>query len=70
MKLRSLHKEYGWRGIYHVTIKVNPAYRMPLGRVAGRLDAVEGSLDAPFFSNCSLVSQKMLIFAAMLLKGV
>ena len=47
MKRRSQHKQYGWRGIYHVIIKVNPAYRMPLGRVAGRLDAVEGSLDAP-----------------------
>ena len=47
MKRRSQHKEYGWRGIYHVTIRVNSFYRMPLGRVAGRLDAVEGSLDAP-----------------------
>ncbi len=47
MKRRSRYKEYSWRGIYHVTIKVNPAYRMPLGRLTGRLEAVEGSLDAP-----------------------
>lgn len=47
MKRRSRYKEYSWRGIYHITINVNPAYRMPLGRVVGRLDAAEGSLDAP-----------------------
>ena len=47
MDRRSKHKRYGLPGIYHITIQVNRAYRLPLGRVAGRISEADGSPDAP-----------------------
>ena len=47
MDRRSKHKRYGLPGTYHVTIQVNRVYRLPLGRVVGRVSEPDGSPDAP-----------------------
>ena len=47
MDRRSKHKQYGLPGTYHVTIKVNMVYRQALGRVAGDINAADGSPQAP-----------------------
>jgi hypothetical protein len=47
MDRRSKHKRYGFPGTYHITIQVNRVYRLPLGRVVGRVSEPDGSPDAP-----------------------
>ena len=47
MGRRSQHKNYVWRGMYHVTITVNKELYHPLGRVIGDASEPEGSANAP-----------------------
>ena len=47
MDRRSMHKQYGWAGTYHVTIKVNGVYRQALGKVVGDVNEADGSPRAP-----------------------
>lgn len=47
MGRRSLHKNYRWPGIYHITINVKERRVQPLGRVVGNLNKAEGDADAP-----------------------
>lgn len=47
MGRRSQHKNYVWRGMYHVTITVNKELYHPLGRVVGDVNEPEGSAKAP-----------------------
>ena len=47
MGRRSFHKNYVWRGMYHVTISVNKVLYQPLGKVVGDANEPEGSANAP-----------------------
>ncbi|MBO5616454.1 MAG: hypothetical protein J5932_10140 [Prevotella sp.] len=47
MGRRSHHNDYSSPGIYHITIKVNPALHQPLGVVTGDATAVDGAPNAP-----------------------
>jgi hypothetical protein len=47
MGRRSQHKNYKLPGVYHVTISVNRDLQRPLGSVVGRLEAADGSSEAP-----------------------
>ena len=47
MDRRSVHHHYSWPGMYHVTVKVNDAFRQPLGRIVGDVGKADGEADAP-----------------------
>lgn len=47
MGRRSLHKDYRWPGIYHVTMTVSDRRQQPLGRIVGDVGKADGDPDAP-----------------------
>ena len=47
MGRRSMHNDYRLPGTYHITIRVNDSLHQPLGRMAGNINAADGTLDAP-----------------------
>ena len=47
MGRRSLHKDYRWPGIYHVTMTVSDRRQQPLGRIVGDVSKADGDPDAP-----------------------
>lgn len=47
MDRRCVHHHYSWPGMYHVTVKVNDAFRQPLGRIVGDIGKADGEADAP-----------------------
>ncbi len=47
MGRRSLHKDYRWPGIYHITMTVGDRRQQPLGRVVGDVSKPDGDPNAP-----------------------
>ena len=47
MKRRCRVHDYSWKGCYHITISVAKGLRQPLGRMAGRLDKLDGDSNGP-----------------------
>ncbi len=47
MKRRCSGRDYSAAGLYHITVSVAKDMGCPLGQIEGRLDAPDGSADAP-----------------------
>ena len=47
MGRRSLHKDYRWPGIYHITMTVGDRRQQPLGRIVGDVSKPDGDPNAP-----------------------
>ena len=47
MGRRSLHKDYRWSGIYHITMTVNDRRQQPLGHIVGDASKPDGDSNAP-----------------------